>query len=55
MVKIGKYNVDTTRTKVILYDDKENVVGVAGVQNPKDFDFNTLFNIAKRKSSLLES
>lgn len=39
------YSVDYTTTKVFLYRGNE-IVGVAGVKDPKDFDFETLCKLA---------
>lgn len=39
------YGVTTTKTRVFVYKGK-NFVGSAGVKNPKDFDFESLFKIA---------
>lgn len=46
----AKVNVVTTNKKVIIYDLKGNEVGQAGVIREKDFDFNTLYKIARKES-----
>lgn len=45
-----KVNVVTTNKKVIIYDLKGNEIGQAGVIREKDFDFNTLYKIARKES-----
>lgn len=49
ITKVGCYKVETTMGMVFVYQNGR-LVGSAGVQNPKDFDFDTLFNIALHKS-----
>lgn len=48
MVKVGAYNVEYTRTKVIVYLGDRRV-GSAGVRDPKDFDFEMLVRLAKHQ------
>lgn len=45
-----KINVVSTNKKVIIYDLKGNEIGQAGVIREKDFDFNTLYKIARKES-----
>ena len=45
-----KVNVVTTNKKVIIYDLKGNEIGQAGVIREKDFDFQTLYKIARKES-----
>lgn len=45
-----KVNVVTTNKKVIVYDLKGNEIGQAGVIREKDFDFQTLYKIARKES-----
>ena len=47
--KVGNYKVETTMKMVSVYQNGK-LVGSAGVQNPKDFDFDALFHIALHKS-----
>lgn len=49
ITKIGNYKVETTMGMVFVYLNGK-LVGSAGVQNPKDFDFDTLFHLALHKS-----
>jgi hypothetical protein len=46
----AKVNVVTTNKKVIIYDLKGNEIGHAGVIREKDFDFKTLYKIARKES-----
>ena len=41
--------VVATNKKVICYDNRNNVIGKAGVQNAKDFDQETLIKFALHK------
>lgn len=43
--------VITTKTKLFIYADEKcnDLIGCAGVKNPKDFDFDTLFHLALHK------
>ncbi len=52
IVKIGNNFVITTNTKLFIYSDVycKNLIGFAGVKNPKDFDFYALYKIAQMKS-----
>lgn len=54
MVKVGAYNVEYTRTKVIVYLGDRRV-GSAGVRDPKDFDFEMLVRLAKHQPKDLSS
>ena len=45
----SKVKVQTTMTRVDLYKGNE-LIGSAGVKNPHDFDYESLLDIAKRKS-----
>jgi len=45
-----KVNVVTTNKKVIVYDLEGNKIGQAGVIREKDFDFNTLYQMAIKQS-----
>jgi hypothetical protein len=45
-----KVNVVTTNKKVIVYDLEGNEIGQAGVIREKDFDFNTLYQMAIKQS-----
>ena len=51
-VKFGGYKIVTTRTRLFVYNDENcnKLVGCAGVKNPNDFDFDTLFRMALHKS-----
>lgn len=41
----------TTKTKLFIYEDEKcrKLIGSAGVKNPKDFDFDVLYNIALKE------
>ena len=45
IVKVGVYKVVSTMTKVQVYLGNK-LIGIAGVIKAKDFDFDTLFNLA---------
>lgn len=42
--------VETTMTKVIIYDANNEIIGQAGVDDSRDFDFEILYNFAIHKS-----
>ena len=48
ITKIGNYKVETTMKTVSVYQNGK-LISSAGVQNPKDFDFDALFHIALHK------
>lgn len=45
------YHVNTTMGTVFVYRYGK-LIGKAGVQNPRDFDFDTLFNLARKPITL---
>ena len=49
ITKVGNYKVETTMGMVFVYQNGK-LVGSAGIQNPKDFNFDALFHIALHKS-----
>lgn len=51
-IRKGNFFIISTKTKLFVYADEKlnNLVGFAGVKNPKDFDFDALFRFAMHKS-----
>ena len=49
MIKRGDYSIDYTNKLVMVYQGGK-LIGQAGVQNSKDFDFEKLYRLALKKS-----
>lgn len=47
---MNDFEVETTSKRVIVRTKDGNVVGEAGVQNAKDFDFDVLYRLALHQS-----